>query len=141
MALITDEQFEAANARGTARLKKSPVAISAKFDKRTHRVVVHFSSGLDVAFKPHDAQGLENAREEQLAKIEVSPSGLGLYFPELDADLYLPALLEGLLGSKRWMAAAAGRAGGSVSTAAKATAARLNGQLGGRPRRKQAVAA
>lgn len=50
-----------------------------------------------------------------------------------DADLYLPARLEGLLGSKRWMAAQMGKAGGKVSTKAKAAASRRNGKLGGRP--------
>jgi hypothetical protein len=35
--------------------------------------------------------------------IEISPSGLGLNFPALDADLYVPALLQGLLGSQAWM--------------------------------------
>lgn len=54
----------------------------------------------------HDAQGLEEARSAQLADIEISPSGLGLHFPQLDADLYLPALLHGLLGSRQWMAQA-----------------------------------
>jgi hypothetical protein len=39
-----------------------------------------------------------------LSKIEISPSGLGLHFPAIDADLYLPALLDGFLGSRRWMA-------------------------------------
>jgi len=46
------------------------------------------------------------ARPAQLAGIEISPSGLGLHFPQLDANLYLPALLEGFLGSRQWMASA-----------------------------------
>jgi hypothetical protein len=56
-----------------------------------------------VSFAPEDAQGLENARPSQLKEIEISPSGFGLHFPALDADLYVPALLEGFLGSKSWM--------------------------------------
>jgi hypothetical protein len=53
----------------------------------------------------------------------------------LDADIYLRALLEGFLGSRRWMAAQMGKAGGRVSTKAKAAASRRNGKLGGRPRK------
>ena len=36
-------------------------------------------------------------------KIEISPNGLGLHWPQLDADLYVPALIEGAFGSRRWM--------------------------------------
>jgi hypothetical protein len=71
-------------------------------------------------------------------RIEITPSGLGIHFPKLDADLYLPALLEGFLGSRRWIAAQMGRIGGKASTKAKSTAARRNGRLGGRPRKEPA---
>jgi len=51
----------------------------------------------------------------------------------------LPALLEGFLGSKRWIAAQIGKIGGSVSSKAKTEAARRNGKLGGRPKIKEAA--
>jgi hypothetical protein len=56
-------------------------------------------------------------------------------FPKLDADLWLPALLEGVFGSRRWMAARLGARGGKAKSKAKARAARANGKLGGRPRK------
>jgi hypothetical protein len=68
-----------------------------------------------------------------------STDGLGIRFPRRDADIYLPALLEGVLGSKRWIASKIGKLGGSVSTTAKAHAARRNGKLGGRPKIKEAA--
>jgi hypothetical protein len=71
----------------------------------------------------------------QLTKIEISPSGLGLYFPAVDADIYLPVLLEGFLGYRRWMAAQLGKAGGSATSRAKTIAVRANGKLGGRPKK------
>jgi hypothetical protein len=74
-----------------------------------------------------------------LADIEISPSGLGLHFPQLDADLYLPALLQGFLGSRQWMAQAMGKVGGTAITSRKSDAARANGRLGGRPRKIPAV--
>jgi predicted transcriptional regulator len=117
--------MKAANARAAQRLATNPTAVAARYDRRVGRVVIALSSGLEIAFKPHDAQGLELARPAQLAEIEISPSGLGLHFPKLDADLYLPALLEGFLGSRRWMASA--------------SAARANGSLGGRPRKAPPV--
>jgi len=42
---------------------------------------------------------------------------------------------NGVLGSPRWMAGLMGRKGGRARTAAKAAAARANGQRGGRPRK------
>jgi hypothetical protein len=55
-------------------------------------------------FRPQDAEELEHASPEQLSEIELPP-GLGLHSPAIDAGLYLPTLLEGVLGSRRWMAA------------------------------------
>lgn len=138
---IRKEEFEAANARSAARLAKTPKAVSARYDRRTGRIVIELSTGLTVAFRPHDAQGLETAKPVDLAEIEVSPSGLGLHVPALDADLYLPALLAGFLGSRRWMAASMGKTGGQSSSAAKAAASRANGRLGGRPRKVREVIA
>jgi len=130
-----------ANARGQKVLANTPTAVAARYDRRVGRVVIALSSGLEIGFKPHDAQGLEAARPAQLADIEISPSGLGLHFPQLDADLYLPALLQGFLGSRQWMAQAMGKVGGKAVTPQKADAARANGRLGGRPRKIRAVEA
>lgn len=81
-----------------------PRAVSARYDRRVRRIVLHLSTGIDLAFPPRMAQGLEAATSTQLMRIEISPSGFGIHFPSLDADLYLPALLEGFLGSRQWMA-------------------------------------
>lgn len=132
---ISEEQFEAANSRATALKAKTPHALAARYDRRSGRVVVELSTGLHISFSPNDAQGLQGATPRALSSVEISPSGLGLHFPALDADLYLPSLLEGFLGSRRWMAAHLGRAGGGQTSEAKAAAARANGQLGGRPKK------
>jgi uncharacterized protein DUF2442 len=79
---------------------------------------------------------LEQATPPDLSEIEISPSGFGLHFPRIDADLYIPALLDGSFGSRRWMAARLGMRGGKAKTDAKAEASRTNGLLGGRPRKR-----
>ena len=129
------KEFEAANQRASALLARTPKAIAARYDRQDGRIVIDLSSDISIAFKPRNAQGLEHANASQLSKIEISPSGLGLRFPALDADLYLPSLLEGFLGSKRWMAAQLGKVGGQTRSKAKTAAARTNGKLGGRPRK------
>jgi hypothetical protein len=130
------DEFDRANARAARRRATGPRAIAARYDRRLDRVIISLNTGLDVAFAPRDAQGLERAKPTELGAIEISPSGFGLHFPKLDADLYLPALLEGLLGSRRWMAARLGKQGGQSRSRAKIAASRANGKLGGRPRRK-----
>jgi hypothetical protein len=134
--MATDKgEFDVATERAVARLGKTPTAIDARYDRRIGRLVIDLSSGLSVAFKPHDAQGLEQAKPQHLDKIEISPSGLGLHFPALDADIYLPSLLEGFLGSRSWMAERLGKAGGQRLSRAKTAASRANGRLGGRPKK------
>jgi hypothetical protein len=134
-----DDEFREASDRTADRLKSSAIATTAKFGRRSGRVVIQLSTGLQIAFRPQDAQGLEGAKPEQLRSIEITPSGLGIHFPDVDADLYLPALLDRFLGSKRWIASELGRLGGRASTESKAAAARRNGKLGGRPRKPRSL--
>lgn len=130
------EEFERAGVRARQRRRSTARALSARFDRDQGRIVVELSTGLIVAFRPEDAEGLERARPSDLKAIEISPSGFGLHFPRLDADLYIPALLDGFFGSRRWMAARLGARGGKATSEAKAAAARINGRLGGRPRKR-----
>jgi hypothetical protein len=130
----TAEQFAAAKARGNARLR-GPRAESVQYDAARDRLVVRLTSGIEIGFAPRDMQGLQNASAADLTAAEVEAFGLGIHFPTLDADIYLPALLEGVFGSRRWMASRLGAAGGSTATPAKSAAARANGKRGGRPRK------
>lgn len=134
-SVLVTPDLRAANVRGQRLVASTPTAVSARYDRRVGRVVIALSTGLEVGFRPHDVQGLEGARTDQLADIEISPSGLGLHFPQLDADLFLPALLQGFLGSRKWMAQSMGQIGGKSASLQKADAARANGRLGGRPRK------
>ena len=114
----------------------APRAVRARYDRWRKRIRIHFSSGLDIAFSARDAEGLEKATPTQLAKIKISPSGYGIHFPKIGADIYLPALLLGFLGSRNWIAGRLGAVGGRSRSAAKVAAARRNGRRGGRPRKK-----
>jgi Protein of unknown function (DUF2442) len=134
MGELTLEEFARAKARGEARMR-GPRAESAHYDAGRNRVIVRLTTGVELGLAPRDVEGLQHASADDLKVIEVEAFGLGIRFPKLDADLYVPALLEGVLGSKRWMAAQLGAAGGRTRSAAKATASRENGKRGGRPRR------
>lgn len=129
------DNFELAGRRAKELEGITPKPVSVHYDRSSGHIVIHLSSRLIVSFSPRDAQGLENADPSQLGEIEISPSGFGIHFPKLDADIYVPSLLEGFLGSRKWMAARLGQEGGQSRSRAKKAASRANGRLGGRPRK------
>jgi hypothetical protein len=131
---VTEREFEQAETR-TALLREAGHAVSARYDRRTSRVIVTLNTGIQLAFPAKLAEGLAGASPESLAQIEISAAGLGLHWPQLDADVYVPALLQGVFGSKNWMARLLGANGGRSRTDAKVAAARENGLKGGRPRK------
>ncbi len=122
-----------------AALRENGFAVSARYDRRATRIVVDLNTGVQIAFPTRLVERLADASPDDLAEIEISPAGLGLHWPKLDADVYVPALLQGVFGTKRWMAAQLGAAGGKVHSSVKAAAARENGRKGGRPRKATGV--
>jgi hypothetical protein len=115
--------------------KTEPRAAAARYDRRSNRIIVELRNGASFLFPPELAQGLRGAPVKDLANIQITPSGEGLRWPSLDADLSLPGLMMGMFGNKAWMAEFA-RRGGSATSAAKAASSRANGHKGGRPRKK-----
>jgi hypothetical protein len=134
MVELTKQEFETAKACGETRMR-GPRAESAHYDAGRNRVIVRLTTGVELGFAPRNVEGLRNASVDDLSEIEMEAFALGIHFPRLDADLYVPGLLQGVLGSNRWMAAQLRAAGGRGRTAAKAAASRENGMRGGRPRR------
>lgn len=131
---VSEAEFEQAKKRALVERTAGYVR-AARYNRRRGCVIVQLSTGVEVAFPATLAEGLADASPEELAEIEISPTGLGLHWPRLDADLYVPALLQGVFGSRSWMASHMGAAGGRSRSLAKAAAARENGRKGGRPRR------
>ena len=131
---ITEQEFQRAEKR-TQALRQKAQAVAARYDRRRARVVVTLSTGLELAFPVDLIEGLAGAPPADLAVIEITPAGLGLHWPTLDADVYLPALLEGVFGTRNWMAAQLGAVGGRARSEAKAASSRANGRKGGRPRK------
>ncbi|HXT08463.1 MAG TPA: DUF2442 domain-containing protein [Roseiarcus sp.] len=131
---VSDEAFAEAEARAQAE-RQDGYAVAARYDRRGARVVVRLNTDVEISFPARLAEGLADASSEQLAEIEITPSGLGLHWPKLDVDLYVPGVLAGQFGGKRWMAAELGALGGRARGAAKAASSRENGRKGGRPRK------
>lgn len=131
MADLSDKELKAAEARGRLARSEEPRAASARYDRRSKRIVVELVNGANFAFPARLAQGLEAAGDDELASVELLGNGYGLHWEDLDVDLSIPGLLAGIFGTRSHMARHAGR----VTSPAKAAAARANGAKGGRPRK------
>jgi hypothetical protein len=133
-AACTPEQLARARANGQAFANTHPRAVLAHFDPIKGKIVIAFNDKTEFAFPPDLAQGLEKASPEELSEVKITPSGLGLHWESLDADLSIPDLMNGIYGTKKWMQALAQK-GGKSKSSKKTKAARENGKKGGRPRK------
>ncbi|HKJ75023.1 MAG TPA: DUF2442 domain-containing protein [Alphaproteobacteria bacterium] len=100
--MIDRDEFQQATQRASRRRRDSPYAVRARYDRKRKQIVVTLNTGQHLIFAPQKAEGLERATSTDLATIEITPSGFGLHFPSLDADLYVPAMLRGVYGSNHW---------------------------------------
>ncbi len=130
-----EAQFDAADARGQDSMTTAVRAAEARYDYATGRVTIDLTNGCAYAFPAQLVQDLNGATDDQLADVEVDGLGFNLHWPALDADLYVPALLSGMFGTRAWMTRELARHAGQATSPAKAAAARANGAKGGRPRK------
>ena len=133
---ISKEQFKAANARGAAAIARGPIARAARYDSRRGLIVLRSRAAANSPFRWRWPKDCRCARSK-LTKIKISPNGLGLHWPLLDADLYVPDLSR----------APSVQVGGCSRSATwwlepqrdKAKASRENGKRGGRPKDRAAA--
>ncbi|MGA9672834.1 MAG: DUF2442 domain-containing protein [Terracidiphilus sp.] len=131
--ITTDAEIEAALERTKLR-DSGPVAQRVDHVPDLNLLIVRLSNGRRLVLPVEDLQGLGQATHAQILNVELLGGGTGIRFPEIDVDLYVPALIEGVYGNRRWMAQL-GKKGGSARSEAKRRAAQTNGAKGGRPRR------
>lgn len=99
---FTDDEFDRANASGAA-LQAKGHAVEARYDAATARLVVVLQTGVELRIPTRLIQDLADVEPSDLTEIEVTPAGLGLHWPRLDADVYVPGLMAGVYGTRRWM--------------------------------------
>jgi hypothetical protein len=80
-----------------------PYATSARYDNEYDAIVAVLNTGSFVGYPVENLQGLQGATASQLNNVVVEAKGLGRHWPDIDADLYVPTLMDGILGSKKWM--------------------------------------
>lgn len=135
MANLTDEQLRRAEARGQRALETEPRAVKAQYDVTAGRIVIDLANGCAYAVPSDRVQELRGAALDDLVDVEIDGAGFNLHWPKLDVDLYVPALVSGLFGTRGWMAGELARIAGRTKSPTKAAAARANGAKGGRPRK------
>lgn len=128
-------QIPAARAREKHARASEPRAEAARYDPATDMITVELTNGGSIGIPRHQILELRSARTEDVAAVEVSPSGEALHWECLDTDYRVPDLVVALIGAKAWRHALASAAG-RVSSPRKRRAARKNGAKGGRPRKK-----
>ena len=135
MAGVTDAELKSAEGLGKSMLASEPRASAARYQPTTGRNVVDLVNGCSYAFPAALVEDLQGASHDALAGVQVDGLGFNLHFPALDADLYVPALVSGIFGTRAWLARELARVAGRKRSTAKTLAARANGAKGGRPRK------
>ena len=131
---VSKGQINSAIARAGQFEAYDPRVVRVEYEAKEDLVSLYFADGFRISIPRKQLQGLEDANQSQLSKIEIVGNGTGLHWPLLDVDHYVLGLLQHRFGTKRWMNKI-GRRGGLVKSAAKTKAARRrNGLKGGRPR-------
>lgn len=131
--ITTDAEIRAA-LQQAKQLNDEARIVRAKYLPTMQAFVFQLNDGTFQAISKDKLEGLQSATRTQLSKFELLANGTALHWPDLDVDIYVPTLLKGIYGTKRWMAEI-GRQGGSAQSDVKRAAARANGAKGGRPRK------
>ncbi len=117
---------------------EEPTAKAILFDPETRCFDLLLANNTRVGFGADSLWELKAASLEDLAAVELSPSGSAISWPKLDMDVSVAGLVLDLLGSPEWKRAlrrAVNRELARTKSDATARAARENGKKGGRPRK------
>ncbi|MGO4438549.1 DUF2442 domain-containing protein [Rhizobium sp. RAF56] len=132
MVEVTDSELAQAKLRWEAERAERPIPASVRFDHLSERIIVEFTNGASFMFPARSLQGLEDAKADQLAEVELLGE-TGLHWESLDADYTISGVMNGVFGTKAFMDAR--RRGGQSRSPAKTAASRANGAKGGRPKK------
>lgn len=138
-----NKQFEEATKRGEEAIANSPKARKVSYNSKNKRLMVELENGLTVMIPSNLIQIFENATDEQIKDVEIGARGLYLRWGNLDEDLSVARLLQGVFGTAKWMnglkehLSRAGKKGGASRSDTKRAASAENGRRGGRPRKSK----
>ncbi|MGD0348546.1 MAG: DUF2442 domain-containing protein [Terracidiphilus sp.] len=102
--LVTDAEIDAALGRAREYEKYARKVVKAMYSKPTDSLRLVLSDGTTYTVPRRLIQGLRDAKERELNRIQIIGNGTGLLWPLLDIAHYVPGLMQGIYGSEKWMA-------------------------------------
>ncbi len=114
---MTDEEIDEA----IAAAEKEPdlqAARTAQYLRETRLLLICLKSGQRMAFPVEDLEDIKGATDEDLSEVELYGSGTAIHFTKFGHGVYIPALVEGVYGSKKWMEQLQAKRAANVKAAA-----------------------
>ena len=127
-------QIAAARSRERKARNDGLRAMTARYQRASARIRLGLSTGVEISFPAASVIALRGLTPAQLGSVTLDSSGGTLRWDALDIDLSVAGLILAMVGRTE-QARQLARIAGSVSSPAKAIAARRNGAKGGRPRK------
>ena len=93
--IADDSQIAAARALGEGDMQ-APRAVAARYVPARDRVEIDLTSGWSVQVPRSFSARLATASVQECERVEIVDAGLGLHWPALDEDWYVPAVIEAL---------------------------------------------
>ncbi|MGL5035411.1 MAG: DUF2442 domain-containing protein, partial [Microcystaceae cyanobacterium] len=124
------EEIAQAELATIAAEETGPCAKSVEYNADKDLIEIHLKNGSIFSVPPRLVQGLGSATPEQLNDVWIDRAGLSVHWESLDVDFSILGLIQGIFGTKSWMA----ELGRKCFSEAKSLAVRENGKKGGRPR-------
>ncbi|MHA4867196.1 hypothetical protein ACXZ1M_05800 [Duganella sp. PWIR1] len=131
--LISEQDYQQAIEAGREAIKQ-PHAVRASYNARNHTLTIAYSNSFNCSFDIRHASFFQESPNADYSMPLVTPGGDGLIFEKADISVDVAMLVSTFLPpniGNYWAASRQGR----KTSAAKATAARINGAKGGRPKK------
>ena len=97
-------QIEQATQRGEERMRRDPLATAVRYHKPTRSVVIETNKAVTLTICVDRLQGLQDASDRDLSKVEILGPGVAIEWPTLDQQFSITGLLAGVFGTDSWMA-------------------------------------
>jgi len=130
----TDAEIDASIAKARANDRSRTKIVAARYCPAPDVVALRLSTGARIEVPRKAILRMRRVRAKDLSRAEIGPAGATIWFQPADIGLELDELLLAAAGAGVLRTTGA-RAMGAISSTKKATAARLNGKRGGRPRK------
>jgi len=96
-----DKEFERAVQAGEEANATEARGMAVRYDPERKEILVSLRLGGDLTLRTEFVPILRGRSDEELADVELTPSGAGLHWERLDVDLSIPSLIEGNYGPEK----------------------------------------